>query len=168
MSHSDSSEILPTASQVIATATEILEAGYYSFLTTLDEHGTPSSRLLQHFDPDGDLVVRFGTSAGSRKVAHIEADPEVLISCQSPGEQSYASINGQAFIRRDVATKTQFWREPWRAIWPSGPEGDEYLIIEVRPNRVEVVDLTPGSIFSTMKPRIVEHGEKGWGFAPGS
>ncbi len=155
---------LPSPDSVIATAREILEAAYYSFVITLDDRGTPTSRLLQHFDPDPDLTVRFGTSEGSRKVGQIEANPHVLVSCQNPGNQSYVAINGRAEIRRDEETKARFWREPWSAIWPSGPLGEEYLIIEVRPLRVEVVDLTPGTVFSSATPRIVERQGREWGF----
>ena len=167
MVRNDSSPVLPSPESVIATAGEIFDAAYYSFLITLDAEDAPTSRLLQHFDPDSDLVIRFGTSAGSRKVSHIEANPEVLVSCQNPGEQSYVVIGGRAYVRDDQETKAHFWREPWTAIWPSGPDGDDYLIIEVRPERVEVVDLTPGSVFSSARPRILERRAGGWGYVDG-
>lgn len=152
----------PDAASVLGAARQILEAAYYSFLTTMDADGRPTSRLLQHFDPAGDLTLRFGTAARSRKVAQIEANSDVLVACLDPGTLGYVVVNGTARVHRDAVTKSKYWREPWRAIWPTGPEGDDYLVLEIRPDRIEVVDSPVGSAFVPTGPIIVERHSEGW------
>lgn len=118
-----------------------MEASEYCFLVTSGAAGA-DVRLMQPFTPDEHLTVRFGTSPRSRKAREIQADDRVVLAYADATEIAYVVLKGRAALESDPAQRRSYWREEWRAFYPEGPEGDDYVLIRFVPDRIELMNLT--------------------------
>lgn len=129
---------------LLAAARGIIESAQYCALITLDESGQPQVRTMDPFAPDDDMVVWLGTNRRSRKVAHIRHDPRVTLYYEAPGGVGYVSLSGTARLVDDASEKTLRWKEEWRQFYVD-PASD-YLLIEVTPEVMEVIDYSRGIV----------------------
>jgi general stress protein 26 len=91
-----------------------------------------------------DLSVWFGASPNSRKVHEIEQNQLVTLTYHYAAEKAYVSIQGRATLHVDIPLRKQYWRESWFAFWPQGPEGDDYILIQVSPYQIDVMNFEQG------------------------
>jgi general stress protein 26 len=157
-----------TAEAVVARARGILDAAYYSFLITTDEHGGSTGRLVQHFDPEHALTLWIGTAATSRKVAHLQVRPRALVTCQSSTSPAYVALDGLVSIHREEEIRRRYWQERWRRFWPDGPLSDHYAVLEFRCKRIELIDFSSNPIAPDpfgMTPAVVDRDGDGWRLA---
>lgn len=132
----------PSPDSIMATAREVMAAAYYAALITVDSTGQPRARVMEPFPPEDDMTVWFGTNPKSRKVAHIRGDPRVTLYYFDAGGLGYVTITGTARLVNDAAEKAVHWRQSWEAFYHDRDES--YLLIEVRPLRLEVVSVKHG------------------------
>ena len=101
------------------------------------------------------MTVWMGTHRATRKVREIAADPRVALHYSLPETGRYVSIVGTARIVEDEEAKAARWKEEWERLYED-PASD-YVLIEVIPVRLEIVDF-PGGIMgdpSTWEPASV-------------
>jgi len=127
---------------LLRAARETVEAAKYCFLITVDAAGQPQARLMEPFAPDRDLVVWMGTTPGSRKVTQIRANPRATLACHNPKGPDYVTLVGRARVIDDLAERRRRWRPGWEAFFPGGPDGQNYILVELTPSRVEVISHT--------------------------
>jgi len=106
-------------------------------LATVDAEGKPRVRYVRA-KLDDNLVLRIPTFAGTRKLAEIENDPRVHITCgrtdpSSPG--SYFQIEGTATIHDDLRERARCWT-PFLEKWFPARDDPNYIVIRVDPSRV--------------------------------
>jgi hypothetical protein len=101
-----------TAEHVVAVAKAILDAADYCFLITQGEAGDASARLMQHFKPEGDLTLWFGTSAASRTVREFGS---------TRGSWSAGSRAGRRVCTPPGRRTT--WRSKIGLVWTAAPTG---------------------------------------------
>lgn len=121
-----------------AIAKELQSRIRYCTLVTLDDQGAADARVMDAFPMEADGSLWLATKAGSRKVAQIRKDPRVTLLWLDPGSQSYATFTGTATLVDDPAEKAKRWKEAWKAFYDDGPRGADYLLIRVRPTRLEI------------------------------
>jgi general stress protein 26 len=128
-----------TVEFLLDVARQTVEAAGTASLVTLDENGAPSSRSIAAFAPDDDFA-RFviGSNLESRKVDHIERDPRVLLTYLDGANRGYLTVVAKAYIERDAAERTTYWVDRFSAFFPGGPESDEYQLMIVVPERLEL------------------------------
>lgn len=129
---------------VLAAARAIMEAARFCALVTLDAEGAPRVRTMDPFPPRDDMTVWLGTDRDSRKVAEIEGDGRVALYYAAPDESGYVSVLGRARLVDDEAEKAARWKPEWEAFYPD--RASDYLLIEVVPERIEVVDYARGLV----------------------
>ncbi len=119
----------------------IRSAGRMAMLTTRAPDGTLMSRpmALQEVEFDGDLW--FFADAGSRKVAHLAADPQVNVTVG--GASTWVSLTGLGQVVRDDAKKRELWSSVVEAWFPDGPDADHVVLLRVEGWSAEYWD-TPG------------------------
>jgi general stress protein 26 len=83
-----------TAEHVVAVAKATLDTADFCFLITQGESGAISARLMQHFKPEADLTLWFGTSEASRKVRELQRTPRATVACLDPKRPAYAVLGG--------------------------------------------------------------------------
>ncbi len=125
---------------ILEAVRNTMEQAGLCFLITVNEKGEAGSRLMQPFPPEDDLTVWLGADAGSNKVKEIQRHQLVTLSYQEPRENAYVSLMGQASIVREVSLRKKYWREEFRAYWPGGPDGQDYILIRVSPYKIEVMN----------------------------
>lgn len=130
--------------ELIAASREIMTTTRYCALITTDRRGRASARTMDAFSPDEDLVVWFGTNPISRKVSEIRRNPHVTLYYFDRESQAYVTIQGIARLVNDPKEKARHWKDDWKAFYPDRDKS--YLLIEVRPLRLEVVNTKTGIV----------------------
>jgi len=123
-----------------------MEEPTLSALATQTEDGRPWVRYVMA-QADQELNIRIATFAGSRKVAQIEANPEVHLTLGVSSletARSYLQVQGRAEVKTDPQERGSLWREEL-AKYFSGPDDPNYCVIKVAPYRIEYQDMASGS-----------------------
>ena len=130
--------------KLIDAAREIMTTTRYCALITNDRRGNTNARTMDAFAPDEKLVVWFGTNPLSRKVAEIRRNPRVTLYYFDRENQAYVTVRGVARIVNDSAEKLRHWKDDWKMFYPDREKS--YMLIEVRPVRLEVVNTKTGIV----------------------
>jgi general stress protein 26 len=107
-------------------------------LATVTEDGRPWARYIL-IAGEKDLSIKFRTSMNSRKVAHINHNPEVHVTCGASAANSmtpYLQIEGKARITRDESLRKQMWMDELKNYF-TGPDDPNYCIGIIEPYRIE-------------------------------
>lgn len=134
--------------QLKLAARDIMTSAATCALITLDPEGRPRARMMDPFPPEDDFTVWFGTNPDSRKVRQIKNDPEVSLYYTAGDNSGYVLVVGKAELVDDPMEKEKRWKEAWAAFYPDWPE--DYLLIRVTPDWLEVVSYTHGILGDTL------------------
>jgi len=137
--------------ELIAEAREIMTTTRYCALITIDGSGRAQARTMDAFAPDEKMIVWFGTNPLSRKVAEIRRHPRVTLYYFDRENQAYVTIHGTARVVNEAAEKARHWKDDWKAFYPDRDKS--YMLIEVRPVRLEVVNTKKGLVGDSRKWR---------------
>jgi len=130
--------------ELIVAAREIMTTTRYCALITTDRRGRANARTMDAFSPDENMIVWFGTNPLSRKVSEIRRNPQVTLYYFDRENQAYVSIQGFARLVNAPKEKARHWKDDWKAFYPDRDKS--YLLIEVRPVRLEVVNTKTGVV----------------------
>jgi len=130
--------------KLIAAAREIMTTTRYCALITIDSRGRANARTMDAFAPDDQMIVWLATNPHSRKVAEIRRHPRVTLYYFDRENQAYVTLYGIARLVNDANEKTRHWKEEWKAFYPNREK--DYLLIEVRPLKLEVVNTKTGLV----------------------
>ena len=130
--------------ELIAEAREIMTATRYCALITIDRSGRAQARTMDAFAPDEKMVVWFGTNPQSRKVVEIRRHSRVTLYYFDRENQAYVTIHGTARVVNDAQEKARHWKDEWQAFYPDRDKS--YALIEVRPVKLEVVNVKKGLV----------------------
>lgn len=134
----------PERARVVAAAKEVMEKARYCTMVTVGKDGHPQARVVDPFPPEEELTVWIATNPLTRKVGEIEKDGRVTLLYFDPAVQAYVTILGRADLVRDPAQKARRWKKEWGAFYKDQNRGDDYLLIRVRPLRLEAVSEAHG------------------------
>jgi general stress protein 26 len=147
--------------RVVAAARDVMQKARFCTMVTLGRDGHPQARVVDPFAPEGELTVWIATRPVTRKVREIERDGRVTLLYFDASAQAYVTVLGRADIVRDRAEKARRWKAEWKAFYADENRGEDYLLIRVRPLRLEI--LSPGHGLSndpkTWQPVAVEWNE---------
>lgn len=132
----------------VAKVAELAKDIRIAMLTTMDADGHHISRPMaqQEVEFDGDLW--FFAERDSRKVAHIQANPEVGVTLTS--NDTWISIEGAAEIVDDREKNKELWNA-WVGAWfTDGPEDPNVVLIKINAHGAEYWDTPGGRIASAI------------------
>lgn len=146
---------------LIAAARQIMESAHLCALVTLDESGQPRARAMDPFSPEDDMTVWLGTNRKTRKVQDIKNDSRVTLFYLDPNGKGYVSLYGTARVVEDPEEIARRWKAEWSQYYPDREKS--YILIEVTPSRLEVVNYSRGVAGDpeTWKPPSVTFTRKG-------
>lgn len=126
---------------------DLIDDQRVAMLTTVDDEGHLASRPMarQEVEPSGQMW--FISPRDSRKVAQIQANPNVGLAFSS--SDSWVSVAGTAEVVDDDAKLKELWNTFADAWMPEGPEDPNAVLIRVDVEGGEYWD-TPGSKIATM------------------
>jgi general stress protein 26 len=134
----------PPRAQVIAAAKDIMQAARYGTLVTIGPDGQPQARIVDPFPPDSDLTIWIATNPLTRKVQEIRRDPRVTLLYFNPGTFEYVTVLGTAVLDADSLHRAAHWKPEWARLYRDQNRGEDYLLLRVRPSRLEVVSASRG------------------------
>lgn len=124
---------------LLHVAHQMMAAADCASLITIDESSQPSSRAVRPFPPDDEFTkIVISTHPDSRKTVHVRNNSNVVLSYIDAPNRGYVTVIGKATLNDRLEDKRSFWADPFAAFWPDGPDSDEYLLIEVSPERIEL------------------------------
>ena len=162
-----------SAQQLLDKALEITkDSGPYAVLSTVNEFGGVSSRLIQPCGIEGsdeDPRLYFNTNQLSRKAAEMSANPKVTLTYVNNKRMAYVCWRGDAKKIEPPAHKNH-WREWLRVFYPEGPDGGRFSTWVIVPSAVEQVCITENVVSRSPQdirpPTIVKEKQgdvvKGW------
>jgi general stress protein 26 len=121
-----------------------IEPVNYCFLTTIGPDGQPSTRLMQPFKPQADMTIWFGTHPQSRKAEDIRRDNRITVAYLNEAENAYVSLMGTARLESALEEREARWFEMWEQFFIGGPAGDNYVLVEFTPQRIEIMNFQRG------------------------
>ncbi len=149
--------------QALASAYRQIERSKYAFLVSQGDR-FPDARLIEPlFEKDG-FVFWIGTRPKSRKVEQIKKDSQVTLAFSNQKDNSNLLVKASAELVDDIALRAQHWKPYWRLFFPSGPKGDDYLLIKLNVKEIEVLDFSQNvepEPFG-LKPFHLVRSEFGW------
>ena len=136
----------------------------YCFLITSEAEGPPSARLVEPIvDPDA-FTFFVGTHPQSRKVHRISANAAVTLAFSNAGEDANLVVYGTATVSDDPALKERYWKGTWRMFFPEGPLGEDYAVIQVQAEKMEILSFQRNVIPEPfgLRPAVLERTTQGW------
>lgn len=85
-----------------------------------------------------------GTSASSRKVAELRADPRATLVYQDDDKSACVVLTGRVNVNDSVEERRRRFMPMWWAFFPDGPDSDDYVVLRFVPERLEVWDASRG------------------------
>lgn len=125
--------------KILEAVLATVKAQPYCFLITLDESGKPQARMVAAARVEPDLRIWIITSPGTRKVKEIRRDDRATMAFSDNKGEGYATLIGHARLVNDLDQKKTLWKFGFAAFFPGGPEGDDSILIEFVPDRIEVM-----------------------------
>jgi general stress protein 26 len=144
--------------QVLAAAKDIMQEARYCTLITIGADGQPQARIVDPFVPDSNLVIWIATNPLTRKVQEIGHDPRVTLLYFNSATFEYVTVLGTALVDTDSVQKAAHWKAEWAGLYKDRNRGDDYLLLRVRPSRLEVVSARRGmrNDPKTWRPVIID------------
>ena len=155
------------ADGLLATAIACTKrSGEFAVLSTINTEGGVSSRLIRPFDLELhnndplDPIIFFNTNLLSRKTIQIRANSKVTLTYVNFKEMAYVCWEGNAMQIKDQNTAKKHWKEWLRVFYPEGPDGNRFSTWFIKPQKVQVVNIT-GDLISEREdwraPEIVKN-----------
>jgi len=139
----------------------------FGFLSTLGRDRV-HTRLVEHLAVDDDLGVWLGTSPRSRKVAQVAARPEVTYAVEDREGVGAVTLQARTRIVIGERERTARWRDDLAPFFPGGPRGDDFVLLALRPYRVEVMSFAQGVHPEPygLVPAVAAWDGEGWRIVP--
>ena len=139
----DKSQPAPDRAKIIAAARELIAAGTYCALITVDETGRPQVRTMNPFPPEEDMTVYMATNTRSRKVAEIRRNPRVCLYYADHSKATgYVAISGRAVLVDDMKEIQKRKRAYWDQSFEPGLKN--LVLIKVVPEQLDVINYKQG------------------------
>jgi general stress protein 26 len=134
----------PERPVIVAAARELMGKARYCALVTVGQDGHPQARIVDPLAPEGDMTVWIATNPLTRKVDQIRKDARVTLLYFHSGGPGYVTLLGTAEVVSDAAEKAKRWKEDWTPFYKDKNRGDDYVLIRVKPRRLEIVSEAHG------------------------
>jgi general stress protein 26 len=117
---------------------DVVKAPCLAGFATTTKDGKPWVRCVMTEASD-DLTFRFSSFSNARKIAQIESNPEVHLTCgiTDPTNMGpYLQIQGRAEFTIDREARHAFWSDRLRVLFES-PDDPNYGVVIVQAYRIE-------------------------------
>jgi len=134
----------PDRSTILKVAREVMASARHCALITIGEDGRPQARSMDPFAPEEEWTVWLATNAASRKVGEVRQDPRVTLYYFDSKSAAYVTILGDAQLVNDAAERARRWKPDWSRFYADQNRGPDYLLLKVKPVRLELVSEAHG------------------------
>ena len=128
--------------ELLTAALDIMAKARFANFTTIGRDDHPQTRIVDPFIPENDFTIWIGTNALTRKVSEVKADSRVSLLYFNAAAGEYVTVIGTATFIDDAGEKARHWKSEWAEFYKGGSSDVGYVLIRVRPVRLEIV--SPG------------------------
>jgi general stress protein 26 len=136
----------PSRDKILSASHQIVANARYATLVTVNGASQPDARIIDPFAPEYDWTIWFATNAASRKVGELKADSRVTLLYFYAPTKGYVTIKGRATLVSDSTEKSKRWKTDWSGMYKKDNQGDDYLLVKVTPESLEVVSVALGML----------------------
>ena len=153
-----------TVEQVLDAVVTTMKAEPYCFLITVDDSGQPHARIMGTVKIEPNVRVWMFTSPESRKAMEIRGRAKTALAFADNKGEGYVTLLGNARLVNDSNQKKTLWQFSLGAFFPGGSEGDDSVLIEFVPERIEIMHfhLKVGVYPWTFKPTTLLRSGDSW------
>lgn len=137
---------LPGRDAILAASRTIIANAHYATLVTMAGAGQPDARIVDPFLPEADFTIWVATNAASRKAAQLAQDSRVTLVYFDEAGKGYVTLKGTAALVRDTKEKSAHWKDQWAGMYKNKNMGDDYLLVRITPDTLEVVSVALGMV----------------------
>ena len=130
------------------TVAEIMEETRIAVLTYQSLAGALVSTPMGMQDFEDPATIWFITERSSDKVAALEADPRVNVSCNS--KAGWVSLSGTAHVSDDQAKLKELWDASAGAFMSGGPEDPDNVLLRIDGDTAEYWE-SPGKVSAAIQ-----------------
>jgi general stress protein 26 len=148
----------------LAGAEALARRARYAFLISHGAEGWPSARWVEPIVDFDSWEISIGTHPSLRKVHEVEANGQVTVAFGSLPDRANLVVYGEARIETDVDLRRRRWKGEWRMFFPGGPASDDYVLLQVKPKRMELMSFRSKIVPEPfgLKPVVLERRGNGW------
>jgi general stress protein 26 len=148
----------------LQAAHETIDRTKYCFLISNGSNGWGSARFVEPIVEDDFSAIWIGTNPNLRKIKEIQDNPKITLAFGNLQERANIVIYGEASLEDDIALRKRYWKGEWRLFFPSGPTGDDYVLIKIQPLKMEIMNFHRNVIREPfgLKPAVLEYREHAW------
>ena len=111
----------------------------YCFLITAGQQGWANARLVEPICDLHEFVFFVGTNPALRKIKEIAANQKVTLAFGNARENANLIVYGSATVSTEPDIKQRYWKGTWRMFFPDGPNNDDYAVIRVEAEKMELL-----------------------------
>jgi general stress protein 26 len=132
---------------------ELIEDIKFAMFTTRHSNGHLHSRPLttQNSELDEHSSLWFFVSRRSDTVGDISAQPQVNVVYADPGDDSYVSVSGNAYVVDNLAKKEALWSKAAEAWFPGGVTDPDLALVEVQITHANYWDVKDSKLVQMLK-----------------
>lgn len=130
--------------KIVAAAKDVMHKARYCALVTIGDDGYAQARVVDPLAPEEDLTIWIATNPVTRKVGQIRKNPRVTLFYFDSVGLGYVTVLGKAELIDLPSEKAKHWKEDWTPFYKNKNRGADYLLIRVRPRRLEVISFAHG------------------------
>jgi PPOX class probable F420-dependent enzyme len=128
----------PQAREIKAAAFDVMRAARYCTLVTIGADGQPQARIVDPLVAESEGTIWIATNPLTRKVDEIRRDPRVTLMFFNAAANEYVTVFARATVVSDATRKTAHWKAEWKPFYKGGAAGDDHMLFEVKPFRLEI------------------------------
>lgn len=154
---------MTTAADVLRLALSAARSHPYGWLVSAGQDH-PTARLVQHLTVSEDAVLQVGTSPQSRKAREVRRSSWASYAVEDRAAFAYATFSGPCTVVDDAAERAAAWADGLEAFFPDGPAGDDFVLLRLAAERIELMDFTSGVHPDPygLRPEVVQRSAGGW------
>ncbi len=148
----------------LQVARTIPHSSKYCFLISNGLDGWSSARFVEPIVDSDISSIWIGTNPNLRKIKEIGNSSKVTLAFGNKKEKANLIIYGTAQIETDISLRKRYWKSEWRLFFPNGPIGDDYVLIQIEPLRMELMSFDRNVILEPfgLKPAVLVRNEGKW------
>lgn len=148
----------------LASAHETINKTKYCFMISSGASGWNSARYVEPIVESDFSALWIGTNPNLRKIKEIQDNSKVTLAFGNHQERASIVVYGEASLETDIALRRKYWKGVWRLFFPSGPAGEDYVLIKICPLKMEIMSFHRNIIQEPfgLKPIILHYQNSEW------
>jgi len=123
--------------KLLEKANNLIKTCDHASLGVIDENGYPSVSTVSLIKPDNISELYFSTNIGTNKEKRLQKNNKASVCCCVDGTNNITLV-GEAEVFTDQETKSKYWLDWFKEVYPGGETDPTYCVIKFTTKRVSL------------------------------